>query len=293
MTTYCAPCISDLALVREAVTAVAGTACCAAHAVLLTHPHDAPGRRRARLSQLRLLAENKSLTAPVEDQPGLELLMHEYTLAGAMDMSGQPRPDGSPQPARDRGDRPARDERGPRGDSERGPRGDVERPGEPPREGGRSGKRRGRGRGDRGDRAQSSVAPEVGSIPGDAMAVRETSSEDEPVRLGSTDLGSGAPVTADQSAGASGAAPRSEDEQSPAGLAATAAGSPAAGSAGPGSAGPGSAGPGSAGPGSAAPGSLGPESTAPSGDPASARVGSGQPDGPVTREAGATPSPAV
>ena len=48
MTTYCAPCISDLALLREAVTAVSGTASCAAHAVLVTHPTDVPGRRRAR-----------------------------------------------------------------------------------------------------------------------------------------------------------------------------------------------------------------------------------------------------
>ena len=86
MTTYCAPCVTDLALLRDAVTAVGGTACCAAHAVLLTHPHDAHGRRRARLAQLRSLAEAKAATAPVEDQPGLELLMHEYTLAGAMDM---------------------------------------------------------------------------------------------------------------------------------------------------------------------------------------------------------------
>ena len=55
----------------DAVTSVGGTACCAAHAVLLTHPHDAHGRRRARLAQLRSLAEAKAATAPVEDQPGL------------------------------------------------------------------------------------------------------------------------------------------------------------------------------------------------------------------------------
>ena len=72
MTTYCAPCITDLALMREAVTAVGGTACCAAHAVLLTHPHDSSGRRRARLQQLRQLAESKTSTAPVEEQPGQE-----------------------------------------------------------------------------------------------------------------------------------------------------------------------------------------------------------------------------
>ena len=148
MTTHCAPCISDLALLREAVTAVAGTACCPAHAVLLTHPHDAPGRRRARLAQLRQLAESKSATAPVQDQPGLEILIHEYTLAAAMDMPGQPRPDGSAPTQRERGQRP---ERG--GDRERGDRPGGEqpdRPGEPPREGGRAGKRRGRGRGERG-----------------------------------------------------------------------------------------------------------------------------------------------
>ena len=44
---YCAPCIADLALVREAVTSVAGTAACMAHAVLLTHSTDDPGRVRA------------------------------------------------------------------------------------------------------------------------------------------------------------------------------------------------------------------------------------------------------
>ncbi len=134
MTTYCASCIADLALVREAVTAVGGTACCAAHAVLLTHPADNPGRRRSRLGQLRSLAEQKAASAPVEEQPGLELLVHEYTLAGAMDMGGQPRPDGAPRGDRPAGDRPAGDR----------PAGD--RPGEP---GSRASKRRGRGRGER------------------------------------------------------------------------------------------------------------------------------------------------
>ena len=87
MTTFCAPCLADLALAREAVTAVGGTAACMAHAVLLSHPGDAPVRRLARLSELRALAESKLETASIEEQPRLELLVQEYALAGAMDMT--------------------------------------------------------------------------------------------------------------------------------------------------------------------------------------------------------------
>jgi hypothetical protein len=87
MTTYCAPCLADLALVREAATSVSGTAACVAHAVLLTHPHDTPQRRLARLSELRAMAEGKLTTASAEDVPAIELLVQEYALAGAMDMT--------------------------------------------------------------------------------------------------------------------------------------------------------------------------------------------------------------
>ncbi|MCW2607711.1 MAG: hypothetical protein JWO60_2404, partial [Frankiales bacterium] len=87
MTTYCAPCITELALVREATTAVAGSASCTAHAVLLAHPDDLPGRRRQRLAELRKLAEAKQETASPEEVAALDLLVHEYTLAGAMDMA--------------------------------------------------------------------------------------------------------------------------------------------------------------------------------------------------------------
>ena len=45
MSSYCASCLADLALVRDAVTSVNGTAACVAHAVLLTHPTDSPQRR--------------------------------------------------------------------------------------------------------------------------------------------------------------------------------------------------------------------------------------------------------
>ena len=109
MTTYCAPCLADLALVREAVTSVSGTAACVAHAVLLTHPTDNPQRRLTRLSELREMAEAKLLTASAEDVPAIELLVQEYALAGAMDMTvplkdlagdRTPRP---PKPRRDRG----------------------------------------------------------------------------------------------------------------------------------------------------------------------------------------------
>jgi hypothetical protein len=63
MSTYCAPCLADLALVREAVTSVSGTAACVAHAVLRTHPHENPQRRLTRLSVLRARAEGKLATA--------------------------------------------------------------------------------------------------------------------------------------------------------------------------------------------------------------------------------------
>ena len=98
---YCAPCIADLALVREAVTAVAGTASCMAHAVLLTHSSDDPGRRRQRLDALRDLAHGKAETAEPAEQAKLELLVQEYGLAGAMDMGGPARR--APQPQRPQG----------------------------------------------------------------------------------------------------------------------------------------------------------------------------------------------
>jgi hypothetical protein len=123
---YCAPCIADLALVREAVTAVAGTASCMAHAVLLTHSSDDPGRRRQRLDALRDLANGKAETAEPAEQAKLELLVQEYGLAGAMDMGGparrapQPRPQGQPSaPGEGRKSRRGRDRQrpdGPRGE---------------------------------------------------------------------------------------------------------------------------------------------------------------------------------
>jgi hypothetical protein len=85
VTTYCAPCLADLALVREATTAVAGTASCMAHAVLLTHPADDPQRRRSRLAQLRDSATEKLETAGPEEQMRLEILVEEYGLASAME----------------------------------------------------------------------------------------------------------------------------------------------------------------------------------------------------------------
>jgi hypothetical protein len=138
MTTYCAPCLADLALVREAATSVSGTAACVAHAVLLTHPHDTPQRRLARLSELRAMAEGKLLTASAEDVPAIELLVQEYALAGAMDMTvplkdlagdRTPRP---PKSRRDRGRDRARDGRpGERAPGERGPRPEAGTPDSP------------------------------------------------------------------------------------------------------------------------------------------------------------------
>ena len=83
VTTYCAPCLADLALVREATTAVGGTASCMAHAVLLTHPTDDPHRRRQRLAQLRDSAAEKLETAGPEERLRLEILVEEYGLASA------------------------------------------------------------------------------------------------------------------------------------------------------------------------------------------------------------------
>ncbi len=125
MTTYCAPCLADLALVREAVTAVLGTASCMAHAVLLSHPTDTPQRRLTRLGELRTLAEGKLLTASAEDAPAIELLVQEFALAGAMDMSVPLRElagDRTPRPPKARRERGGRGERGPRPEGERGPR---------------------------------------------------------------------------------------------------------------------------------------------------------------------------
>ena len=97
MTTYCSPCIADLALVREAATTVAGTSTCMAHAVLLTHSTDDPGRRRQRLDALRDLAAGKAEHADPAEQARLELLVQEYGLAGAMDMGGPSRRSGQQQ----------------------------------------------------------------------------------------------------------------------------------------------------------------------------------------------------
>jgi hypothetical protein len=157
VTTYCAPCITELALVREAVTAVSGTASCMAHAILLSHPTDDPGRRRQRLGQLRDLAAVKAETASPAEQVQLELLVHEYGLASAMDMG------------------PSR--RGPQDGPRRGPDGRPRdgRPGEP-RHGearhGEEGERRPgksrRGRPRPGDRPDGERGPRPEGRPGDA-----------------------------------------------------------------------------------------------------------------------------
>ena len=144
MTTYCAPCITELALVREATTAVAGSASCTAHAVLLAHPDDLPGRRRQRLGELRKLAEAKRENASPEEQAHLELLLHEYTLAGAMDMSAPGRQQGQQQGGRGQA-------RGPEGEGgERGPRPGKSRRGRGRGEGGEGGPREGGPRGEGG-----------------------------------------------------------------------------------------------------------------------------------------------
>ena len=125
MTTYCAPCLADLALLRESVTTVSGTAACVAHAVLLLHPGDSAPQRLARLSELRSTAESKIATASTDDIPALELLVQEYALAGAMDMTVPLRDlagDRTPRPPKTGNRR----NRGRDRDRERGPR--PERP---------------------------------------------------------------------------------------------------------------------------------------------------------------------
>ncbi|MCA1719855.1 MAG: hypothetical protein LC779_01660, partial [Actinobacteria bacterium] len=91
MTKQCPPCLSDLALVRDAVTAVGGTAVCTAHTVLLRHPSDDPGRRRRRLSDLRTLAETRVTDATGLEKERLELLVQEYAVAEAMDLGAPDR----------------------------------------------------------------------------------------------------------------------------------------------------------------------------------------------------------
>ena len=126
--TYCAPCLADLALVREAVTSVSGTAACVAHAVLLTHPGDTPQRRLERLSELRSMAEGKLPTASPEDAPAIELLVQEYALAGAMDMTVPLRDlagERAPRPDKKRRNRGRDRDRGPRPEGAASPPADT------------------------------------------------------------------------------------------------------------------------------------------------------------------------
>jgi hypothetical protein len=107
VTTYCAPCLADLALVREATTAVSGTASCMAHAVLLRHPGDDPQRRRQRLAQLRDTATDKLDSVGPDERVRLEILVEEYSLASAMEsLVPRRRPDGLRPGDRPGGDRP-------------------------------------------------------------------------------------------------------------------------------------------------------------------------------------------
>ena len=144
----CAPCVTDLALVRDAVSSVAGTACCQAHAVLLTYPNDAPGRRRARVEQLRDLAEAKMELASELEKASLELLVAEYALIAVMDMGGNR--DAQPGQQRRDGQREGnREPRAPRNNPN--PPREPREPREPQAEGARA---EGEGRGRRGRRGR-------------------------------------------------------------------------------------------------------------------------------------------
>jgi hypothetical protein len=127
MSLQCAPCLSDLALVRDSVTTIGGTATCTAHAVLMRYPSDDPGRRRKRLADLRTLAEARVVDATGLEKEKLELLAQEYAVAEAMDLgapdrTGPGRGSDRPRRGRDRERRPGE------------PREGQSREGRPPRE---------------------------------------------------------------------------------------------------------------------------------------------------------------
>jgi hypothetical protein len=151
MSLQCAPCLSDLALVREAVTSIGGTATCTAHAVLMRYPSDDPQRRRRRLADLRTLAETRVTDATGTEKDRLELLVQEYAVAEAMDL-GAPDRTG-----------PGRSERGRRG-KERPPREGGREPREP-REGreGRPPRDRDRGRRPEGAESTEGATPDTGA----------------------------------------------------------------------------------------------------------------------------------
>jgi DNA polymerase-3 subunit gamma/tau len=160
VTTYCAPCLADLALVREAATAVGGTASCMAHAVLLTHPADDSQRRRQRLAALRDTATEKLETAGPEEQLRLEVLVEEYGLASAMESLAPRRRDDGTATTRSARKRRGRE----RGEREGGPH----QGGQPGQQGERQpGQQGGQGRG-RGPRPEE--APAGAAAPGGAVA---------------------------------------------------------------------------------------------------------------------------
>jgi hypothetical protein len=168
MTTYCAPCLADLALVREAVTSVSGTAACVAHAVLLTHPGDSPQRRLTRLADLRAMAEGKIPTAAANEVPQIELLVQEYALAGAMDMTVPLKDlagDRTPRPPK------SRNRRGRDRDRERGPRPEGGAPAVPEPAGG----------GSEGAPSEASPSPEVsGAESAPATPASDSSPQEAP-----------------------------------------------------------------------------------------------------------------
>ena len=177
MTLQCAPCLSDLALVRDSVTTIGGTATCTAHAVLMRYPSDDPGRRRKRLADLRNLAEARVVDATGLEKEKLELLAQEYAVAEAMDL-------GAP------------DRTGPGRGSERGRRGRDRdrRPGEP-RDGHREPRepREGReGRPPREPRPDRGPRPEGGAPQGESDASPAASAPES--ESASADVGTPAPA---------------------------------------------------------------------------------------------------
>src|SRR5687768_14349235 len=151
-----------------------------AHAVLLTHTTDDPGRRRHRLDALKDLAASKAETAEPAEQVKLELLVQEYGLAGAMDMGAPARR--APQPPR-QGGQPGQPSAPGEGRKSRRGRNRPDRP-----EGARPHGDRPQGERPQGERPQGG-RPDAGPRP-------EGGAETVPVTPAPGPAGEGAPVEA-------------------------------------------------------------------------------------------------
>lgn len=211
MTMQCAPCLSDLALVRDAVTSIGGTATCTAHAVLLRHPSDDPGRRRKRLADLRTLAESRVVDATGTEKDRLELLVQEYAVAEAMDLGAPDRtgPGRGSERSRRGKERPPREGRDAREPRE----GREAREGRPPRH------ERGR-RPESGDAAAPAAGSDVlaaeGGIPAVSDAAPATDAPASPASPASPATAADGPATSSDAGSAAPEAGSAPAESAPA-----------------------------------------------------------------------------